>query len=270
MKSKDLFKILFTVFAVLSIICIVLPFVQTDFWGMSYKIAVIDLFNMEFVEEALNMMGEPTTFFQVAKGIFIGLVVLDLIGIFALWFWKKAGAFIGGLVGLLEVTIYGICIWAILAEGSEAFDLGSMFGVDFSIGVGAWGHIIAGIGMLAMAICTIMRKPESASISKADMTAEGALVGISGEYAGACIPVSEEPLIIGREQSSCHLILPGEHVSRRHCSIVYDKVRKIYIVKDFSSNGTYLEGGKRLSSQQSNEVASGEQIRIGKNVFELR
>ena len=62
-----------------------------------------------------------------------------------------------------------------------------------------------------------------------------------------------------------NVILQDNQISRQHCSIVYDVFRKTYIVRDFSSNGTFLEDGSRLKPNQINELPPGTKIRVGDN-----
>ena len=94
---------------------------------------------------------------------------------------------------------------------------------------------------------------------------EGGIIGLTGEYAGARIPVGKTPVVIGRDQNSSNVILQDNRISRQHCSVVYDASRKIYIVRDFSSNGTFLEDGSRLKPNQINELPPGTKIRVGDN-----
>ena len=107
-------------------------------------------------------------------------------------------------------------------------------------------------------------------ISKSEHNTTGAIIGLSGEYAGAKIPVDNFSVILGRDQNLCQLVFHGEKISRKHCSVSYDASRKIYVVLDFSMNGTFLNDGVRLLANKENELQPGSQIYIDEqNAFLL-
>ncbi|MDO4285603.1 MAG: FHA domain-containing protein [Eubacteriales bacterium] len=72
------------------------------------------------------------------------------------------------------------------------------------------------------------------------------LYGRSGVYAGALIKLVGGRLVIGRDPRVCNLILRGEKISRKHCSIIFDDQSDSYVVTDHSINGVFLENGDRL------------------------
>lgn len=87
------------------------------------------------------------------------------------------------------------------------------------------------------------------AVSQASATTPS-VTGMSGMYAGQTIPMaSNDDLVIGRDADSCSIIIDqnAEKVSRKHCSIRYDSGRNLYMVTDFSSNGTFVDGGNRLT-----------------------
>ena len=101
---------------------------------------------------------------------------------------------------------------------------------------------------------------------------QGAIVGIKGVWLGAIIPIRDgEEIVIGRAAGMCDLVLPEKVVSRRHCSIVYHESTGDYSVWDWSSNGTFLRGGKRLERNREYTLKTGAELLIGSrdNVFKL-
>ncbi|MBQ9157142.1 MAG: FHA domain-containing protein [Eubacterium sp.] len=100
----------------------------------------------------------------------------------------------------------------------------------------------------------------------------GYLKGIKGEYAGALIRIkSGESLRIGRSHEGNDLIINNSKVSRRHCVITYNGAQRTYNVVDYSSNGVYLVGGKRLPRNMDVVLQEGTVLCIGseETLFEL-
>ncbi|TGY97781.1 FHA domain-containing protein [Petralouisia muris] len=69
----------------------------------------------------------------------------------------------------------------------------------------------------------------------------GYLVGCKGEYQGASIPIEGE-LLIGRDETSCQVVIKRQDISRKHCTIRYNGEGS-YTVTDCSSNGVYDKEG---------------------------
>lgn len=84
---------------------------------------------------------------------------------------------------------------------------------------------------------------------------------------------SGEELIIGKDPKIANIIISPEYkdVSRRHCSIKYSSNEGAYIVTDYSSNGTKVNG-IRLESNKPTSVRKGSKISLGKgdNVFYVK
>lgn len=69
------------------------------------------------------------------------------------------------------------------------------------------------------------------------------LRGVKGLYAGTSIPV-EGDVVIGRDPRECQLVYPRETlgISRVHCTVSYDSANRVFVVSDYSSNGTLVDG----------------------------
>ena len=89
------------------------------------------------------------------------------------------------------------------------------------------------------------------------------IMGLSGEYEGACLEIGQG-ILIGRSPSACQLVINSDKISRKHCKVEYNTATGKYIVTDFSSNGTYLLGGKRLDENVPVELERGAIIQLGK------
>ncbi len=93
----------------------------------------------------------------------------------------------------------------------------------------------------------------------------GVLIGLSGMYAGARIPMTDgEYLLLGR-QADNHLVFEGqENVSRSHCRIKWDAAGGKYFIRDYSSTGTYLNGTEDCLPQNLDlALAPGSRIALG-------
>jgi pSer/pThr/pTyr-binding forkhead associated (FHA) protein len=91
------------------------------------------------------------------------------------------------------------------------------------------------------------------------------LVVTKGPLAGTVIPLTGEPITIGRAPDST-LVLDDDFASGRHARLVPHDGR--WIVEDLNStNGTFLEHTKVTTPMP---VPLGAPVRIGKTVLELR
>ena len=102
----------------------------------------------------------------------------------------------------------------------------------------------------------------------------GVLAGLRGTYAGAEIPLNDGELVtLGRAENN-HLIFTDEkRISRNHCSIRWDARNQRYLLQDYSSSGTYLNGSPEcLPKNTELVIPCGSQIALGNqnNVFLLR
>lgn len=102
----------------------------------------------------------------------------------------------------------------------------------------------------------------------------GVLAGLRGTYAGAEIPLNDGELVtLGRAENN-HLIFNDEkRISRNHCSIRWDGRNQRYLIQDYSSSGTYLNGSQdSLPKNTELVIPCGSQIALGNqnNVFLLR
>jgi predicted component of type VI protein secretion system len=90
------------------------------------------------------------------------------------------------------------------------------------------------------------------------------LVVVGGKQTGMESPVKVAEFFIGRG-ADCRLQLHNNLISRKHCAVVVEN--DTVIVKDFSSNGTFVNGN-RIAKQQ--EVKTGDHIKVGPFELEVR
>lgn len=92
----------------------------------------------------------------------------------------------------------------------------------------------------------------------------GALVCIKGAYLGSIVRIMpEQKILIGRDETLADMIVNLPLVSRTHCAIIYHAERKEYEIVDFSSNGTFVNGDKRLVQDESYLLKEGSTISFG-------
>ena len=88
----------------------------------------------------------------------------------------------------------------------------------------------------------------------------------SGSHEGKEIAITSEKFLIGRSES-CQLRPKSESVSRKHCIIVL-KDNRVLIQDLKSRNGTYVNE-KRLPVDKAKVLKAGDDLRIGKLMFEI-
>ena len=101
------------------------------------------------------------------------------------------------------------------------------------------------------------------------VTAQGAfgasLTVRQGEQEGSVFTLSEQPAIIGREDTA-DITIGDPEMSRRHAKVVFQAGK--YVIEDLgSTNGTILNGTKVTDPRT---LASGDTIKIGQTVLEYQ
>lgn len=93
----------------------------------------------------------------------------------------------------------------------------------------------------------------------------GVLVGQTGIYAGAEIPMTDGEYIRLGRHSDNHLIFAEQlNVSRNHCQIKWDDGRQKYVFRDYSSNGSFINGSEDCLPQNLDlELDPGTILAIG-------
>lgn len=115
--------------------------------------------------------------------------------------------------------------------------------------------------------------PEQTPPVEVPQEPRGVMVGLAGIYAGAEIPFKNgECIKIGRLIDNDLVFEGQEKVSRNHCYIKWDANDKKFLLCDFSSNGTFVNGSDECLPQNLElPMEPGTIIAIGdeKNTFRL-
>lgn len=92
----------------------------------------------------------------------------------------------------------------------------------------------------------------------------GALICIRGTYLGSIIRIyPEQEIVIGRDGTIADLVINLPLASRRHCTLTYHCDMMKYEVRDLSSNGTFIDGDKRLLKNETYLLKPGSEICFG-------
>lgn len=95
---------------------------------------------------------------------------------------------------------------------------------------------------------------------------------VSGMYEGVRFPLEDnEYIMLGREGQKSNIVFDDSMVSRQHCQIRYNAIKRKFEIIDHSSVGTYAEG-KRLEPEKVSFFPAGTQIQLGSsdNIFVLQ
>lgn len=92
-----------------------------------------------------------------------------------------------------------------------------------------------------------------AELQRADCLGDHKICFVSGACKGYQIPVrNAEQVVIGKDPSLCSVVIDRRYtkISRVQCTIGYDYALEQFVVTDHSTNGTFMENGKRLTPEQ--------------------
>jgi len=89
------------------------------------------------------------------------------------------------------------------------------------------------------------------------------LVGITGQYTNARIPVTRDGIVIGRDQKQCNLVMSSKDVSRVHARVTFDHSGNKFIVEDLNSTNGIFIGRERI--QRRTLLGSGESFTLSED-----
>lgn len=211
-----------------------------------------------FAGTGAEMMGGESAGLYIA--IFLLPVIAALLVLLMHLFGKGKGSYVGTiLVSIVMAGCYGLASVAMEAFVSS--------GYKESI-VPVILVLIAIVQMIIAIVGCVADKGEGKSMAKSSAVKQGkhdgTLIGIQGTYEGARIPLKGgKPVCIGRDPKACSVVIKGENVSRKHCSVTYNADDGSYSITDFSINGVYDKNGRRLETGKVNILTSGNEIHIG-------
>lgn len=87
------------------------------------------------------------------------------------------------------------------------------------------------------------------------------IVGIRGEYAGQELDVPfGESIVLGRDAQSANLVFSGDKISKVHCKVTFSSSENCFYVTDYSRNGVYTDGKRRLSPGKPERLNRGSKL----------
>lgn len=185
--------------------------------------------------------------------------------------WWLLNNITGGIAGLIYVTPYYNMAKALVFEELKGRAI-ALDAIQSSI---VEGSVLINPDDLAKMINNIVVQieGEKKQSQPAVQKYEPALLGISGMYAGSSFPLTpDQPVILGRDGATAQIVFSqgAQKISRRHCEVMFNSQTQQYRVTDFSSNGTYVNGG-RLPANSPVMLARGTQISLGdsNNIMKL-
>lgn len=114
---------------------------------------------------------------------------------------------------------------------------------------------------------------QQAGMEASGLNPRGVMVGLSGIYAGAEIPLTDgEYIRLGRVTDNDLVFSGQKRVSRNHCQIMWSAAKKMYTVFDISTNGIFLDNSEtRLTKNTALDIKPGSVLAIGDrtNMFRL-
>ena len=120
----------------------------------------------------------------------------------------------------------------------------------------------------------LFRKKEKQSVSpETGAGSASTVLGLrcmSGAFQGSLFPLSETPVRIGRDASTCEIVLPlnTSGVSRSHCEVRADAANNRVFLRDIgSSYGTQIVDGRRLYQGQQETLGLGGAFLLGNELF---
>lgn len=265
MKNKArVFRVILTCFIILSCICTFLPMITVKTIGIETAVSFADMLDTDSLYDlGMDLVGQKDEL-DLFRIIIIAHLVLNVLICVLIWTKRKFATVIAMIFGIIQCGCWGLCAAAWRSEFA-----GGNFFFNASIGMGLWGYVDAAVAVVILCIVLLFCN-EKKTKDKVKAIKEGAIMCLSGEYAGARVVVGKAPIVLGRDKEVCQLIYNGERISRQHCSISYDADKEMYKIFDFSTNGTFRADGERLKPNEANEFKAGEMFSIDdKNVFVL-
>lgn len=102
---------------------------------------------------------------------------------------------------------------------------------------------------------------------------QAVLCSLSPQHGGMRVSLAGRQVLIGRDRASCQIVFregtPG--VSRMHCSVSWDDVRREFVLMDLkSSYGTFLANGQKLTPGMPYYLKTGDCFYLGDRENEIR
>ena len=92
----------------------------------------------------------------------------------------------------------------------------------------------------------------------------GTLRFLKGDQAGRVIPCPEtDDFFLGSDEDAVDFVVSGEDICPVHLSVRYDSLYHMYAVKDYSSEGTYMDNDVQIPPQEMVYLPEGSILYVG-------
>lgn len=105
-------------------------------------------------------------------------------------------------------------------------------------------------------------KPETYKIPGDEVTVSvPVIVGTNGEYAGQELDLPfGDAIVMGRDAQKANLVFSSEKISKIHCKITFSNEENCFYVTDYSRNGVFTNGGRRLNTGKAERLNRGSKL----------
>lgn len=245
--SNLIYRIIFCIGAVVSILYVFIPAEEGIFESASMAISVI--------------INDPSSFLGLEYAGFFDIFPMLLS---VLIYWIPTALLLASVVLIFALPKKKISIifTAISSVLFAAVDIICLINDTVFIGifVNLIGIILAGAGI---ALFFIGDEDKFESETDEDEP-YGVITCLSGEYTGGKFHVTDK-LVIGHDPSECNVVLSSKTISRIHCIIKYIPQTDTYTVRDVSKNGTFGADDKRFAKNFEMQVPRMTEIYMGEN-----
>ncbi len=280
---------------------IFLPFVSKSELGKNFSFSIIQSLRMIF--SGNNHYTLDDLFTEIKEKVIIILLVVIIFGIVSL-IASIMAAVSKKACRIVSVILYLLLVVFIISEmvylSASYKDSSNDFGISsvslFSMaGVGFWINFILLFLCAAFSLVSAILTPkkEAAPVSIVDnnynnspvnknvvhsapipKNTSGLIIFLGGNCSGYQIPVHDgEEIFIGKDVNVCSVCIDKSYtkVSRKHCGVKYISAQDIYIVTDYSTNGTIVVGGSKLGRFVPTYLTGGTVLNLAKteNSFKL-
>lgn len=219
--------------------------------------AAIKMFTSPYADSMLGDSSGAVTFYCT---MFLLTLIVPLIVLLVNLFSKGKTGYVIKIITAVIMSLNYLAVWMVASTfemvGYKSNPIGMLL-------------CLSEVVMFVLAIVGLVKLKDETGNSAAGATVkqgkhDGTLTGIKGSYTGAAIPLKNGTAVfIGRDPKVCSVVIKGENVSRKHCSVTYDEKNNSYSVTDYSVNGVYDRRGRKLESGRVNLMAPGDEIHIG-------
>ncbi len=236
-----------------------------------------------FFEELKADEGISINYKLIIVGFICFLVMILIAAVFAalpmkpLKFVSTGFFFVAAIMEAVLIIVANAKLNNALKQDEDALEFFKSMGLSlFSfLGIAFWLVLaLLVVGAVLALMSGVFMPGKSAAVAPPVAGMAGLITFLGGNCAGYQIPIYEgEEVLIGKDPRVCSVCIDKSYtkVSRKHCGVKYDSMQDIYIVTDYSTNGTNVVGGSKLGQYMPSYLQRGTVLNLAKteNSFRL-